>query len=95
MAFLRKKWWLVIPSLLLMLPAQILLLLFVAAFDSLTGCLMLGYGIGCVVFGLFSACPILIPLAKEKTITVKNRWIFSLLSVAVCSLLLFFCTALA
>jgi hypothetical protein len=61
-----RKWWVIPVSLLLLLPAQIFLLLFVLFFTEITGMLELGYIIGCVLFGTAAASPVLLNIASGQ-----------------------------
>lgn len=63
--FLKKIRFLVL-SLLLLYPAQIAAQLFVYFFASITGLLIPGYAIGCILFGFLASLPILRRISRSE-----------------------------
>lgn len=61
-----KKFWRIILSLVLLLPAQVMFMLFVFYFDALTGQLGLGYALGCILFGALAAVPVVRPVWRRE-----------------------------
>ena len=87
-AFL-KKWRFLLLSLLLYVPMHILMLLCVSLIAQTTGQLMLGYIIGCLLFGMVWAIPTKKAIQRKYKLTEKKKLLVNGLVTLFFSLMLF------
>ena len=84
-----KKWGFIPVSLLLYYPYHILMMLFVSLFGQVTGQLMLGYIIWCLIFGMVWAIPTKKAIQRKYGTAGKKKLLVNGLVTLIFSLMLF------